>query len=120
MQALADPRITSESVAQRIIEEQPAVYLAVPMVCMVTRFSSTDAAMLTAYHLLASRSDERIDSIMENTIVVIDPMQNPDGRDRFIHNYVTAEGLVPGFGSAIGGSTMNPGRAAERIIICSI
>lgn len=94
MQALADPRITSESVAQRIIEEQPAVtWLSYGV--HGNEISSTDAAMLTAYHLLASRSDERIDSIMENTIVVIDPMQNPDGRDRFIHNYVTAEGLVP-------------------------
>ena len=94
MQALADPRITSESVVQRIIEEQPAVtWLSYGV--HGNEISSTDAAMLTAYHLLASRSDERIDSIMENTIVVIDPMQNPDGRDRFIHNYVTAEGLVP-------------------------
>ena len=51
--------------------------------------------MLTAYHLLASRGDERVASIMSDTVVVIDPMQNPDGRDRFIHHFEIAEGLLP-------------------------
>ncbi len=94
MQALADPRVTDEDAANAIIAEQPAVtWLSYGV--HGNEISSTDAAMLTAYHLLASRGDERVDSILQNTIVVIDPMQNPDGRDRFIHNFVTAEGLVP-------------------------
>ena len=48
-----------------------------------------------AYHLLASRGDKRVADIMRDTVVVIDPMQNPDGRDRFIHHFEMAEGLVP-------------------------
>ena len=94
MQLLADPRITDEAAANRIIDAQPAVtWLSYGV--HGNEISSTDASMLTAYHLLASRGDDRVDSILQNTIVVIDPMQNPDGRDRFIHNFVTAEGLLP-------------------------
>ena len=94
MQALADPRVTDEAAANRIIAEQPAVtWLSYGV--HGNEISSTDASMLTAYHLLASTGDDRVDSILQNTIVVIDPMQNPDGRDRFIHNFVTAQGLQP-------------------------
>ena len=94
MQRLADPRITEGDVAAQIIESQAAVtWLSYGV--HGNEISSTDAAMLTAYHLLASQDDARVVDIMANTVVVIDPMQNPDGRDRFIHNFEIAEGLVP-------------------------
>jgi len=94
MQALADPRTIDEDQAEEIIASQPAVtWLSYGV--HGNEISSTDAAMLTAYHLLASRGDERVDDIMSNSVVVIDPMQNPDGRDRFIHGFEIAEGLVP-------------------------
>ena len=94
MQRLADPRITEGDVAVQIIESQAAVtWLSYGV--HGNEISSTDAAMLTAYHLLASQDDARVADIMANTVVVIDPMQNPDGRDRFIHNFEIAEGLVP-------------------------
>lgn len=94
MQALADPRETNAAAAERIIAEQPAVtWLSYGV--HGNEISSTDAAMLTAYHLLASRGDALVDAVLENSLVVIDPMQNPDGRDRFIHNFTTAEGMVP-------------------------
>ena len=57
--------------------------------------SSTDAALMTAYHLLAAQGDERAARIMRETIVVIDPMQNPDGRARFVNNFLAASGIVP-------------------------
>lgn len=57
--------------------------------------SSTDAALMTAYHLLAAQGDERAAKIMANTIVVIDPMQNPDGRARFVNNFLAATGIAP-------------------------
>lgn len=57
--------------------------------------SSTDAALMTAYHLLAARGDERAAKIMAETIVVIDPMQNPDGRARFVNNFLAATGIEP-------------------------
>ncbi|MDC8754388.1 M14 family metallopeptidase [Erythrobacter sp. sf7] len=57
--------------------------------------SSTDAALMTAYHLLAAQGDARADKIMRETIVVIDPMQNPDGRARFVNNFLAASGIDP-------------------------
>lgn len=57
--------------------------------------SSTDASLMMAYHLLASRGDARVDQIMRETIVVIDPMQNPDGRARFLYNFQNGRGIVP-------------------------
>jgi len=94
MQRLSDPRDTDESKASNIIPDQPAVtWLSYGV--HGNEISSTDASMLTAYHLLASRSDPRVADIMRNTVVIIDPMQNPDGRDRFIHQFTTAEGLTP-------------------------
>jgi hypothetical protein len=94
MQKLVDPRITSKAQAQKIIENQPAItWLSYGV--HGNEISSTDAAMLTAYHLLASRGDKRIEKIMQNSVVIIDPMQNPDGRDRFIHHFEMSEGLQP-------------------------
>lgn len=57
--------------------------------------SSTDAALMTAYHLLAAQGDERDARIMRETIVVIDPMQNPDGRARFVNNFLASAGISP-------------------------
>ncbi|WP_234036109.1 M14 metallopeptidase family protein [Porphyrobacter sp. YT40] len=57
--------------------------------------SSTDAALMTAYHLLAAEGDARVAKIMANTIVVIDPMQNPDGRARFVNNFLASTGIEP-------------------------
>lgn len=55
--------------------------------------STTDAALALAHHLLAARNDAVVDKILAETIVVIDPNQNPDGRDRFVHSFVSALGL---------------------------
>src|SRR3970282_1707503 len=49
-----------------------------------TEISSPDAALAEAYHLLAAQGDASVDRILRESIVVIDPMQNPDGRARFI------------------------------------
>jgi len=57
--------------------------------------SPADAAMATAWHLLAAQGDAVVDSVLDNTLVFINPMQNPDGRARFVHGFETAEGLEP-------------------------
>jgi hypothetical protein len=46
--------------------------------------SSSDAALQEAYHLLAARGDADADLTLREAIVIIDPMQNPDGRQRFV------------------------------------
>ncbi len=94
MQRLRDPRVTSAADAASIIETQPAVtWLSYSV--HGNEISPAESAMLTAYHLLAARNDDRVPAILADTIVVIDPLQNPDGRDRFIHRYEIAEGLEP-------------------------
>lgn len=94
MQSLRNALETTRSEAERIIETAPAVtWLAYGI--HGDEISSTDAAMLTAYHLLASRGDDRVGDILGNSVVIIDPVMNPDGRDRFIHTFETAEGLIP-------------------------
>ncbi len=94
MQRLRNAGSTSSAQAASIIQSQPAVtWLSYGV--HGNEISSSDAAMLTAYHLLASLGDERVDDILNHTVVVIDPMQNPDGRDRFIHHFEMAEGLLP-------------------------
>lgn len=46
--------------------------------------SSSEAAMLTAYTLIASKKSE-VTSYLDNAVVFIDPTINPDGRDRHTH-----------------------------------
>ncbi len=44
--------------------------------------SGTEAAILTLYHFAAGQGPA-VEDILNNTVVIIDPMLNPDGRDRF-------------------------------------
>jgi len=94
MKRLADPRRTTEAEAKQIMNGLPAlIWLAYGV--HGNEISSPDAALLTAYHLLASRNDKLVDEVFANCLVLIDPQQNPDGRDRFVHNFEIAEGLEP-------------------------
>lgn len=43
---------------------------------------STEASMQTTYELLTSKSD-----YLENTVILVDPCINPDGRDRYVNWY---------------------------------
>jgi hypothetical protein len=44
--------------------------------------SGTEASLLTLYHLAAGQG-EAVESVLENAVVLVNPMFNPDGRDRF-------------------------------------
>ncbi len=44
--------------------------------------SGTEAAILTLYHLAAGQGPA-VDSVLNNVVTIIDPLFNPDGRDRF-------------------------------------
>ena len=57
--------------------------------------SSGEAALLTAYYLAASRSPQ-VGAWLDQAVVLIDPSQNPDGRDRSAnwHNAWSANTLV--------------------------
>jgi hypothetical protein len=45
--------------------------------------SGADAAVRLAYYLAAGSNPE-IDTILDQTVVAIDPIENPDGRDRYL------------------------------------
>lgn len=55
--------------------------------------SSSEAAMQTAYRLVASTDSETADWL-DNSIVIIDPMINPDGRDRYVYWYKSSQANI--------------------------
>ena len=78
---LSDARQLSEPEAQAIIERLPAVaWMAYSIHGNET--SGADSALASIYHLIAS-TDANIQTMLDNMVVVIDPMMNPDGRARF-------------------------------------
>ncbi len=94
LQRLADPRGLTAEARDRLVASTPAVvWLSYGV--HGDEISSTDAGLRTAYHLLASRNDAGIDRILDQTIIIIDPTQNPDGRARFLNSFTAARGLRP-------------------------
>ncbi len=93
IQKLADPRkLESETEANRIIEESPAVAMMMYSI-HGNESSGTDAAMQLAYQLAAG-TDETTKSILGNLIVIIYPMENPDGRERFNNQLQSWSGKI--------------------------
>ncbi len=94
VEEFADPRKTSPAEARKLIASLPAiVWLSAGV--HGDEVSAPEAALVLAYHLLAARNDKLVESIFANTLVLIDPLQNPDGRDRFVNYYEEARGPEP-------------------------
>jgi hypothetical protein len=55
--------------------------------------SGTNASILYAYHLVAGHSD-KIDKILNETLIIIDPTINPDGYDRYITDINSHRGII--------------------------
>lgn len=91
MQRLADPRGLDDAAADALVEALPAVAW-LGYTVHGDEPSGTDAALALAYHLAAARDDALVDAILAETVVLIDPVQNPDGRDRFVHHFQTMQG----------------------------
>jgi hypothetical protein len=83
IQRFGDPRRTAAADGDRLARELPVVVWLIHGV-HGNEISSSDAALAEAYHLLASQGDTGVDSVLRDALVLIDPMQNPDGRARFI------------------------------------
>lgn len=83
LRRLADPRGLAAADAERLVRELPVVTWLMHGV-HGNEISSSDAALAEAYHLLAAQGDAEVQAILRESIVVIDPMQNPDGRARFV------------------------------------
>src|SRR5688572_9302992 len=94
LQQIADPRGVDAGTIDRLVREMPAVVWLMHSV-HGNEISSSDAALAEAYHLLAAQGDAGVDLIRKETLVVIDPLQNPDGRARFVQQNLAGEGATP-------------------------
>ena len=94
MQQLADPRSLGDAAAEELIASLPSItWLAYGV--HGDEISSSVAAMLTAYHLVAVVDDPVARTVLDNSIVIIDAMQNPDGRARVVQHYRQTRGRTP-------------------------
>lgn len=95
---LADPRGVDASELDGIVKDTPAIaWLAYSIHGDET--SGTDASIAVAYHLAAGTSADVTD-ILRDVVVVIDPCQNPDGRERVLAMFEQGSGYVPDLDTA--------------------
>ena len=86
LRRLAYPDGLSSADADALVERLPVVTALMHGV-HGNEISSSGAAMAEAYHLLAAQGDPTVDLILRESLVLIDPVENPDGRARFVqHN----------------------------------
>ncbi|MCU0867398.1 MAG: peptidase M14 [Planctomycetes bacterium] len=91
MQRLADPRGAAEAELEPLLRDLPAVGWLANCV-HGDEPSGTDAALLVLYHLLAAQNDPVVTKVLAECVIGVDPLQNPDGRDRFVHSTRAARG----------------------------
>lgn len=80
--------------ADRLIPDLPVVVWLLHGV-HGNEISSSDAAVAEAYHLLAAQESADADLTRREAIVIIDPMQNPDGRQRFVTQNLLGRAMEP-------------------------
>jgi len=92
---LSDARNVSDNEAKSIIKSLPSVaWMAYSIHGNET--SGADAALGIIYHLIASTDSDVMDMLSE-MIIVVDPMMNPDGRDRFVKSLEQFRGTSPNY-----------------------
>jgi hypothetical protein len=90
---LGDPRQLSPGEADELIQSLPGVaWLAYTIHGDETEGS--DAALAVLHHLLAAE-DSVVERLLEDLVIVIDPLMNPDGRDRFLQMVAEHRGALP-------------------------
>ncbi|AJP42478.1 peptidase [Alteromonas australica] len=90
---LSDARNVSDSKANAIINDLPAIaWMAYSIHGNET--SGADAALTAIYHLIASE-EQTVSDLLDDMVVVIDPMMNPDGRARFAKSLEQYRGTAP-------------------------
>ena len=92
---LSDARNINDKEAKSIIQSMPALaWMAYSIHGNET--SGADAALGIVYHLIASMDSDVIEMLSE-MIIVVDPMMNPDGRDRFAKSLEQYRGTSPNY-----------------------
>jgi len=89
---LASGNLQADELASILASEQPVVtWLSYNI--HGNEASSTEAAMQVIYHLVAGQNQQVLDWLSDS-VIIIDPTQNPDGRDRFVNWYRSAQSYV--------------------------
>ena len=86
---LADPGALSNAEREQIIQDQP-VLTSFSYNIHGNEASSTEAAMQVAYRLAAATDDATAD-LLDDTVIIMYPTVNPDGRDRYVYWYKSAK-----------------------------
>jgi len=90
---LSDPRtLQTASQADRLVNALPAVAW-LNYSIHGDELSSTDAAMYVAYHLAASR-DQTTRQLLDQVVMHLNPLVNPDGRERYLSHLEQLTGVV--------------------------
>ncbi|MCX8019403.1 MAG: M14 family zinc carboxypeptidase [Chitinophagaceae bacterium] len=93
---LESVRLNNLRMAQLIKDGKPTDESAAPAIVWLSynvhgnEPASSETAMLALYAFV--RPDEKIRSWLKNTVIIIDPCLNPDGRDRYVNWFHTAVG----------------------------
>ena len=92
---LADGENTNANKARTLINDLPAIaWMAYSIHGNET--SGADAALASIYHFIASNDEETID-MLDNMLIIIDPLMNPDGRARFAKSLEQYRGTAPNY-----------------------
>ena len=92
---LADGENTNANKARALINNLPAIaWMAYSIHGNET--SGADAALASIYHFIASNDEETID-MLDNMLIIIDPLMNPDGRARFAKSLEQYRGTAPNY-----------------------
>ncbi len=98
MDKLADPRAgLSNSALSEALAGQPA-FAWLGYSIHGDEISGSDAAIRLAYHLAAANDSATL-HLLDNVIIIIDPCENPDGRERYLSMLETYKSHVPNYDS---------------------
>jgi hypothetical protein len=90
---LHDPRGLSDADAERIVTSTPPVaWLGYSI--HGDELSGSDAAVALAYHLVAGAGDD-LARLLDRVVIVVDPVMNPDGRERIVSMVEQSSGRAP-------------------------
>ena len=93
--ALSTPDDLSKGEISKLIEQTPATaWMAYSI--HGNESSGADSSLALIYHLIASEDDE-VNTLLDNLIVLVDPMMNPDGRARFTKQLEQNRSATPNF-----------------------
>jgi hypothetical protein len=91
----APDKVTSTAQLDSLIRDLPA-FAWLGYSIHGDELSGTDAAVQLAYHLAAANDSATL-HLLDNVITIIDPCENPDGRERYLSMLQTYKSAVPNY-----------------------